>query len=64
VINIFVNQLCKRRIINKIKFIVNKIQNGKVTYRNTPFIISRWPLLEPKLKYLYRFKIHPYYFFP
>jgi len=54
--------LCRGRIVNKIKYINDKIATKKVAPRNVPFITRRWPVV--KLKHLYKFKTHPLFLFP
>jgi len=57
-------QLSRGKIINKIKLIEKKFITGKVARRNIPFLILRWPVIEPKLKFLSRFHIHPVFTYP
>jgi len=57
-------QLGKSIIINKIKFIADMFKHKKVAPSNIPYIISRWSLMEPRLKFIYKYKIHPLYSFP
>jgi len=57
-------QLGKGRIINKIRFMADKIKIKKVASRNIPFVILRWPIVELKLKYLHNFKIDCQFSFP
>jgi len=44
--------------------LIDRIKRKKVTLRNIYyFIISKWSVVKPKLKYLYKFKIHPQFTF-
>jgi len=56
-------QLGKGRIINKIKTLYDLLNSGRIA-RNIPFMISRWPMVEPMTKGLFKSKIHPYFAFP
>jgi len=57
-------QLGKDRIINKIKFVCDALNSGKLSPRNTPFILSRWDVVRPRLKGIFKSKIHPFFAFP
>jgi len=56
--------LCKGRILNKLKFLGEKLITGNVSRRKLPFLIYRWNIVEPRLKSLRKFKIHPYFTHP
>jgi len=53
----------KNIIINKIKFIADLPKHKKIALSNVPYIIFRWPLIEPRLKFIHKYKIHPLYSF-
>jgi len=58
------SQLCKARITNKIKYLHNLYNSGRIAPRNVPLLISRWSVVEPKTNFLFKSKIHPYFAFP
>jgi len=49
---------------SKIKFIKDKVTTKKVALRNVPFVVLRWPVVEPKLKHLYKFKTYLLFLYP
>jgi len=51
-------------IFNKMKFIWEQFESGRIAKKNTPFLVSRWHVVEPSFKFLHKHKIHPYYSFP
>jgi len=52
-------QLCKGKIINKIKYMVKMVKSKRMAPRNISYIVSKWPIIKSKLKYLIKYKIHP-----
>jgi len=58
------HQLSRGKTINKIKLINEKFSSGKVARRNIPYLILRWSVIEPKLKFLPRFDFHPVFTYP
>jgi len=57
-------QLSRKKIINKIKLIHEKFLNGKAARRNVPYLVSRWSIIEPELKSLYKFEFHFIHTYP
>jgi len=58
------SSLGKNKIINKIKFIWDKYESGRIFGRKIPLLVSRWHVVEPLLKSLSKFKMHPQFTFP
>jgi len=56
--------LGKSRILNKINYIWDQYKSGKFSSNNLPLLVSRWQVVEPLTKSLYKSKIHPFFTFP
>jgi len=56
--------LGKGKILNKSKFLWEQFSAGRVSCRKMPYLITRWRVVEPFFKFLFKSKIHPYYTFP
>jgi len=59
-----VSVLSKGEILNKSRFIWDQFYTGKISSKKVPFLVSRWHIVEPFFKYLYKSRIHPFHTFP